>query len=125
MRNLKITKIVVSMMLMLGLTTSSFAMGVGDKKMDKNIHDGKAKVEHKVEKKDVKVINVAKKDLHKKDIHKKDLKIAKHHDKKHHHKKDVVVVEKQYVTNTSNDNIATACVTAIGLGLIAAAIANS
>lgn len=120
MRNLKITKIILSMMLVLGLTTSSFAMGVGDKKMDKNIHDGKAKVEHKVEKKDVKVINVAKKDLHK-----KDLKIAKHHDKKHHHKKDVVVVEKKYVTNTSNDNIATACVTAIGLGLIAAAIANS
>jgi hypothetical protein len=46
MRNLKITKVVLSLMLMFGLTTASFAMGPGDaKKAPKD--NGKVKVEQK------------------------------------------------------------------------------
>lgn len=92
MRNLKITKVVLSLMLMLGLTTASFAMGPGDaKKAPKD--NGKVKVEQKYNKKDAKV---AKKDQHKKNIAKKNdknVKVSKnkhnkgkHFAKKGHHK---------------------------------------
>ena len=97
MRNLKITKIVLSLMLMFGLTTASFAMGPGDaKKAPKD--NGKVKVEQKFDKKDVnKDAKVVKKDQHKKDIAKKNdknLKFSKgkhnkngkHFAKKGHHK---------------------------------------
>lgn len=50
MKNLKITKVLLSLMLMFGLTTVSFAVGQGPK----GNHDGKAKIEHKVNKKDAK-----------------------------------------------------------------------
>ena len=53
MRNLKIAKMMLSLMLMFGLTTASFAMGPGDgKKAPKD--NGKVKVEQKYDKKDVK-----------------------------------------------------------------------
>ncbi|MCR4663158.1 MAG: hypothetical protein K5622_04645 [Endomicrobiaceae bacterium] len=61
MRNLKITKIVLSLILMLGLTTSSFAMG----------HGGKAPKHHK---QDVKIVKVYKEPHH------------HHHHYKHHDK---------------------------------------
>ena len=83
MRNLKIAKMMLSLMLMFGLTTASFAMGPGDgKKAPKD--NGKVKVEQKYDKKDVKKdtkkeTNVAKKDQKKKEG-KKDF--AKKNDKK-------------------------------------------
>ncbi len=87
MRNLKITKIVLSLMLIFGLTTASFAMGPGDaKKAPKD--NGKAKVEQKYDKKDVKKdAKVVKKDQHKKDIAKKNNKNIKFSKNRHHNGK--------------------------------------
>ena len=51
MRNLKITKMMLSLMLVFGLTTASFAMGPGDaKKAPKD--NGKVKIEQKYNKKE-------------------------------------------------------------------------
>ena len=96
MRNLKITKIVLSLMLMFGLTTASFAMGPGDlKKAPKD--NGKVKFEQKYNKKEAKLIkkehknkenkkNVAKKNDKKFKFSKNKHNNGKHFAKKGHHK---------------------------------------
>ena len=75
MRNLKITKILLSLMLMFGLTTSSFAAG-GPGKGPK---DNRPKIEKKVP-------GPAHRDIHKKEV--KVVKVYKepHHKPHHHHK---------------------------------------
>jgi len=104
MRNLKITKILLSLVLMLGLTTSSFAAG-GPAKGHK---DNKPKIEKKLHepnhKKEVKIVKVYKEEPH-----------HKHHHKHHNHHDKVVY----YSSNNSSD-IAAAC---IGTGLCLAMIA--
>ena len=111
MRNLKITKILLTLMLMLGLTTSSFAMS----KPNKNVHN-KPKVEHKVNKKDLKII-ARHHDKH-------DVKIVKvykeepHH--KHHHKHHKHHDKVVYYSNNSAGDVAAM---AIGTGLCLATIA--
>jgi len=120
MKNLKITKILLSLMLMVGLTTSSFAMGQGQKVN----HDGKAKVEEKIEKKDVKGMHVAKKEhKHHKDVkvtikdnHKHDVKIAKDGHHRHNHKHHKV----HYSANNNNDLVAKCVGTGLCLAMIAA-----
>jgi len=113
MRNLKITKILLSLMLMFGLTTSSFAAG-GPAKGPK---DNRPKIEKKVP-------GPAHKDVHKKAHHKKEVKVVKvykepHHKPHHHHHHDKVVY---YSSNNSND-IAAACIgTGLCVALIAAAL---
>ena len=109
MRNLKITKILLTLMLMLGLTTSSFAMS----KPDKNVHN-KPKVEHKVNKKDLKIAT--------KHHDKHDVKIVKvytdnHHHKPHHQHHDKVVY---YSNNSAGDVAAMAIGTGLCLAMIAA-----
>ena len=109
MRNLKITKILLTLMLMLGLTTSSFAMS----KPNKNVHN-KPKVEHKVNKKDLKII-ARHHDKH-------DVKIVKvytdrHHHKPHHKHHDKVVY---YSNNSAGDVAAMAIGTGLCLAMIAA-----
>jgi len=105
MRNLKITKILLSLVLMLGLTTSSFAAG-GPAKGPK---DNKPKIEKKVHgsthKKEVKIVKVYKEEPH-----------HKHHHKPHHKHQDKVV----YYYNNNSSDIAAAC---IGTGLCLAMIA--
>ncbi|MBR3627412.1 MAG: hypothetical protein IKN42_01040 [Elusimicrobia bacterium] len=105
MRNLKITKILLSLMLMFGLATSSFAAG-GPAKGPK---DNKPKIEKKVHspahKKEVKVVKVYK---------------DSHHHKPHHHKHHDKVV---YYSNNNSSDIAAACIgTGICLAVLAAAI---
>jgi hypothetical protein len=113
MRNLKITKILLSLMLMFGLTTSSFAAG-GPAKGPK---DNRPKIEKKVP-------GPAHKDVHKKAHHKKEVKVVKvykepHHKPHHHHHHDKVVY---YSSNNGND-IAAACIgTGLCVALIAAAL---
>ena len=109
MRNLKITKILLTLVLMLGLTTSSFAAG-GPAKGPK---DNKPKIEKKVNK-----------PAHKKEV--KEVKIVKvykdshHHHKPHHHKHHDKVV--YHYSNNSND-FAAACIgTGLCLAVLAAAI---
>ena len=102
MRNLKITKILLSLVLMLGLTTSSFAAG-GPAKGPK---DNKPKIEKKVNgpthKKEVKVVKVYKEE---------------HHHKPHHHKHHDKVV---YYNNS--DAAAMAIGTGLCLAVLVAAI---
>lgn len=107
----KITKILLSLMLMFGLTTSSFA--AQGAKPNKG-HNNKPKVEQKIHN-----------NAHHKDIHKKEVKVVKvykdHHHKPHHHHKhhDKVVY---YSSNNSND-FAAACIgTGLCLAVLAAAI---
>ena len=105
MRNLKITKILLSLMLMFGLTTASFAAG-GPAKGPK---DNKPKIEKKVNgpahKKEVKVVKVYK---------------DTHHHKPHHHKHHDKVV---YYSSNNNSDIAAACIgTGLCLAVLAAAI---
>lgn len=117
MKNLKIIKTFVSLMLVLVLTTSSFAMGPNGKKSDKNVHNNKVKIEQKYHNKDVKVV--------KDHQHKKDVKIVKvytdnHHNKhyKHHkhHNKTVVYCN-------GDSNFAAKCL-GTGLCLIMLAAVN-
>ena len=82
MRNLNFTKVLFSLLLMFGLTTSSFAAGPGVKS-----HGDKAKVEQKVNKKDLKHEKHGEKSVQK--HHNKDFKVAK----KHNHEKDVKIVK--------------------------------
>lgn len=116
MKNLKITKILLSLMLVFGLTTSSFAMGQGPK----NNHNGKTKIEHKVNKKDVKQINVSKKNTH----HKQNVKIVKvykdNHKQQHHHHKHHNKVVYYSCNNNSNDLVAKCIGTGVCLAMIAA-----
>ena len=114
MKNLKIIKTFVSLMLVLVLTTSSFAMGPSGKKSDRNVHNNKVKIEQKYHNKDVKVV----KDYQ----HKKDVKIVKvytdnHHHKHHkHHNKTVVYCN-------GDSNFAAKCL-GTGLCLIMLAAVN-
>ena len=114
MRNLKITKILLSLMLMFGLTTSSFAAG-GHAKGSK---DNRPKIEKKVP-------GSAHKDVHRKTHNKKEVKVVKvykepHHKPHNHHKHHDKVV--YYSSNNGND-IAAACIgTGLCVALIAAAI---
>lgn len=110
---MKITKIIISLMLAVGLSASSFAAGpAGKPPQPKNAHNGKVAVEHKMPKHDVKVVKVVKEVPH------------KHH--KPAPKKHVVIVEKHYRDIQphyySNDNAAAACAAVLGVGLLAAAI---
>ena len=109
MRILKITKILLSLMLMFGLTTSSFAAG-GPAKGHK---DNKPKIEKKVNgsahKKEVKVVKVYKEEHHPKHHH-------HHHHPKHH---DKVVY---HSCNNGNDVAAMAIGTGLCLAVLAAAI---
>jgi hypothetical protein len=106
MRNLKLAKILLSLMLMLGLTTSSFAAG-GPVKGPK---DNKPKIEKKVNgpvhKKEVKVVKVYKEAHHHKP----------HHHKPHHHKHHDKVV----YYNNGSDIAAMAIGTGLCLAMIAA-----
>ncbi len=101
MRNLKITKILLSLMLMFGLTTSSFAAG-GPGKGPK---DNKPKIEKKINgpahKKEVKVVKIYKEE---------------HHHKPHHHKHHDKVV----YYNNGSDIAAMAIGTGLCLAMIAA-----
>ena len=99
MRNLKITKIFLSLMLMFGLTTSSFAMSQGGKP-DKN-HNNKPKIEQKHHDKNVTIVKVYK---------------DSHHHKPHHHKHQDKVV----YYNNSSDIAAMAIGTGLCLAMIAA-----
>jgi len=125
MRNLKITKILLSLILMLGLTTSGFAAGHGGK-TGKGNYDGKVKIEQKINKDN-------QKKAHHKAVHKKEVKIVKvykndHHDKhyKHHkhyhynhHDKDRVV----YYSSNNDSDFALKCIgTGLCLAVLAAAI---
>lgn len=113
MRNLKITKILLSLMLMFGLTTSGFAAGHSS---TPSKPDNKPKIEKKVQ-------GPSHKDVHKKDHHKKDVKVVKVYKDSHHHKPhhDKVVY---YSYNNSND-IALQCLgTGLCLAVLAAAISN-
>ena len=104
----KFTKILLSLMLMFGLTTASFAAGGPAKGPKYN----KPKIEKKVS-------GPAHKDVHKKEV--KVVKVYKesHHKPHHHHHNDKVV---SYSSNNSND-IAAACIgTGICVALIAAAL---
>ena len=115
MRNLKITKILLSLMLMFGLTTSSFAAGPA-----KGPKDNKPKIEKKVQG------PAHKQDIHKKDVHKKDVKVVKvykepHHKPHHKPHHDNVVY---YSYNNSSD-IALQCLgTGLCLAVLAAALSN-
>lgn len=121
MRNLKITKILLSLMLMFGLTTSSFAAnGHGSKVPGSN----KPKIEKKVQK------TVYKHDVHKKDNHKKEVKVVKvykeahhkpHHKPHHKHHQDKVVY---YSYNNSSDIALTCLGTGLCLAVLAAAIGS-
>ena len=121
MRNLKITKILLSLMLMIGLTTSSFATGHSSKP---SVPNNKPKIENKVQG------HSHKQEVRKKDHHKKDVKVVKvykepHHKSHHkpHHKPhhDKVVY---YSYNNSND-IALQCLgTGLCLAVLAAALSN-
>ena len=103
MRNLTITKILLSLMLMFGLTTASFAAG-GPAKGPK---DNKPKIEKKVNspahKKEVKVVKVYKEE---------------HHHKPHHHKHHDKVV----YYNNGSDVAAVAIGPGLCLAVLAAAI---
>ena len=124
MRNLKITKILLSLMLMFGLTTSSFAAGHSS---TPSKPDNKPKIEKKVQG------PAHKQDVHKKDHHKKDVKVVKvykevkshhkPHHKPHHHKPhhDKVV----YYSYNNNSDIALQCLgTGLCLAVLAAALSN-
>ena len=105
MRNLKITKILLSLMLMLGLTTSSFAAGGPAKGPKYNKPKIEKKVKSPAHKKEVKVVKIYKEE---------------HHHKPHHHKHHDKVV--YYSSNNSSD-FAAACIgTGICLAVLAAAI---
>ena len=111
MRNLKITKILLSLMLMFGLTTSGFAAGHSSKP---NKPDNKPKIEKKVQ-------GPAHKDGHKKDV--KVVKVYKEPHHKPHHKPhhDKVVY---YSYNNTND-VALQCLgTGLCLAVLAAALSN-
>ena len=120
MRNLKITKILLSLMLMFGLTTSSFAAnGHGSKVPNSN----KPKIEKKVQ-------GPAHKDVHKKDNHKKEVKVVKVYKEAHHkpahkphhkHHQDKVVY---YSYNNSSDIALTCLGTGLCLAVLAAAIGS-
>lgn len=124
MRNLKIAKILLSLMLMLGLTTSSFAAGHSSKP---SAPDNKPKIEKKVQGPTHKQ-EIHKKDNHKKAHHKKDVKVVKvykevkpHHKPHHEPHHDKVVY---YSYNNSND-IALQCLgTGLCLAVLAAALSN-
>ena len=113
----KFTKILLSLMLMFGLTTSSFAAG-GPAKGHK---DNRPKIEKKVP-------GPANKNVHNKAHHKKEVKVVKvykeshhkpHHKPHHPHHHDKVVY---YSSNNSSD-IAAACIgTGLCVALIAAAL---
>ena len=115
---MKITKMIISLMVMVGLAASSFAAGPAAKPQSKNVHNGKVKIEQKAPKQNVKVVKVVKEAPH------------KHHNVHHRHmpKKEVIVVEKHYNDvyryNSCNDGAAAACAAVLGVGLIAAAIST-
>ena len=106
----KITKILLSLMLMFGLTTASFAAG-GPAKGPK---DNKPKIEKRVNgpahKKEVKVVKVYKEEHHHRP----------HHHKPHHHKHHETVVYHSY--NNGSDIAAMAIGTGLCLAVLAAAI---
>ncbi|WP_372518748.1 hypothetical protein [Candidatus Ruminimicrobiellum ovillum] len=118
MRNLKITKILLSLMLMFGLTTSSFAAGHSSKPSKP---DNKPKIEKKVQ-------VSAHKNVHKKEHHKKDVKVVKvykevkpHHKPHHKHHHDKVV----YYSYNNGSDIALQCIgTGLCLAVLAAAIGS-
>ena len=114
---MKITKMIISLMVMVGLAASSFAAGPAGKPQPKNVHNDKVKIEQKALKQNVKVVKVVK-EAPKKHYNRYEPK--PHH--KHQPKKEIVVVEKHYVNNSCNNNAAVACATVFGIGLLAAAI---
>jgi hypothetical protein len=120
----KLTKILLSLMLMFGLTTSSFAASGGAKVK----HDGKVKVvqkvnhkghkaqppkSKKVHKKEVKVVKVYEKDHH---------RHHRHHHHHHHPKPQKVVYYSNY--NSGNDIAAAVLGTGLCLAILAAAASN-
>ena len=114
MKNLTITKWIVSFALILTLSVSGFAMGAGNSQAKQSMHDGKVKIEQKHNKKDSKIVNEKK--HHKKDIakhhHGKDITVVKVYNdghKKHHHHHH----NKVYYSSNNND-FATKC---LGTGL--------
>lgn len=115
MKNLKIIKMFVSLMLVLVLTTSSFAMGPNGKKTDKNVQNNKVKIEQKYHNKDVKIV--------KDHQHKKDVKIVKVYTDNHHHKHHKHHDTKVVYCN-GNSNFAATCL-GTGLCLIMLAAVNS
>lgn len=131
MKSLKITKILLSLVLMLGLTTSSFAKTNGGK-MDKN-YKNSPQIEQQIHKKDAKNIHFEKRHKHKhnkndnfaRKNHRnaKNIKIVKvcngckkHHHHKHHHDKNIY-----YSYNYYNDDALAKCLgTGVCLAMIAA-----
>ena len=111
MRNLKFTKILLGLMLILGLTTSSFAMSHGGKP-DKG--NNKVKIEQKIH-------NNSKNAIHHKDVHKKDVTIVKVYNDSHHHKPHHNKHHDKFVYyNNSSDVAAMAIGTGLCLAMIAA-----
>ena len=114
----KFTKVLLSLMLMFGLTTSSFAAQGTKAKKSNN----RPKIEQKM-------YNKGKQMSHRKDIHKKEVKVVKvykkpHHKHHHHHHRHHKHHNKAvyYSSNNSND-FAVACMgTGLCLAVLAAAI---
>ena len=76
MKNLTITKWLVSLALVLTLSVSSFAMGPSNKPAKPGNHNGKVKIEQKYHKKDT---------AQHKPHHKNDVKVVKIYNDRHHH----------------------------------------
>ena len=76
MKNLTITKWLVSLALVLTLSVSSFAMGPGNKPAKPGNHNGKVKIEQKYHKKDV---------AQHRHHHNNNVKVVKIYNDRHHH----------------------------------------
>ena len=105
MKNLTITKLFVSLALVLTLSVSSFAMGGGNKQLKPANHNGKVKIEQKYHKKDVAKHNNHHKDVKIVKVYNTGPKHHKHYGHHHHHNK---------VYYSCNDDFATKC---LGTGL--------
>ena len=117
---MKITKIIISLMLTVGLAASSFAMAPAGKPKGNNVHNNKVKIEQKAPKQNVKVVKVVKEVPHKHHT-----VVYKHKRHKPAPKKEVIIVEKHYNNIQPCDtNVAATCAAVLGVGLIAAAIST-
>ena len=119
----KLTKILLSLMLMFGLTTSSFAASGGAKVK----HDGKVKVVQKVNNKGHKAQPPKSKKVHKKEVkvvkvYEKDHHRHHRHHHYHHPKPQKVVYYSNY--NSGNDIAAAVLGTGLCLAILAAAASN-